>query len=584
MQDFINQLIQRNKAKLDAGVTHSDEAAQLEYSLTTLAIAQTSLNKLSLGREDTGYPLQVVVIGPTQVGKSAVVNLLLQQQLAESSAQAGFTVHCQGFHVVDEVHNIYTRSDHWAARYFGELSISQQSALDRQVLGEYSLQEVVIPNSKFKDTVFWDTPDFDSVNSFDYRAPLLKAIALADLVVFVVSKEKYADKTVWQMLELVADRAIPSVLAMNKTPPEPRDELRASLEKKYQASMPASSVPPITFIDEYPDDLMSAASSTELEALRQIVQQQLRRRQPEQLKADTLEYLRLHWPNWTSAVSAEHRMQHEYHVMVDLVVDSSLQRYKTEYLESDRHREVIQLALSELLVLLEVPGMAGPLSKIRSVVTWPVRTLISRANEPSTVAKDGRNEERRLLDELGKHTLASLSASVAARESSADGPWWRKIRTQLEQADREIDTKYHQSLDNYQALLNVEIDRAAQSLYQNLQEQPATLNGLRAARVTADAAAVVLAVKSGGLGAVDLIVAPAMLSLTTLLTEGALGQYMQRIQKKLNAYQEKEVRSIVNRKIRKPLLAIEQQMLDKQTTVSPDELQRVTHMLESGNV
>jgi len=48
---------------------------------------------------------------------------------------------------------------------------------------------------------------------------------------------------------------------------------------------------------------------------------------------------------------------------------------------------------------------------------------------------------------------------------------------------------------------------------------------------------VVLAVKSGGLGAVDLVVAPAMLSLTTLLTEGALGQYMHRVQKKLTAFQ-----------------------------------------------
>ncbi len=584
MQDFINQLIQRNRVKLDACVNNSDEEAELEYSLTTLAIAQTSLNKLALGREDTGYPLQVVVIGPTQVGKSAVVNLLLQQQLAESSAQAGFTVHCQGFHVVDEVKNIYNRADHWAARYFGELSISKQSALDRQALEEYSLQEVSIPDSEFMDTVVWDTPDFDSVNSFDYRAPLLKAIALADLVVFVVSKEKYADKTVWKMLELVANRSIPSVLVMNKTPTGPRDELKASLEKKYLAAIPESSVPPITFIDEYPNDLIGAASGSELEALRQIALQQLKRRQPEQLKTDTLEYLRLHWPNWTSGLSAEHRMQREYQVMVELVVDSSLQRYKTEYLESDRHREVIQLALSELLVLLEVPGMAKPLSKIRSVVTWPVRTLISRASEPSPVAKDGRNEERRLLDELGKHTIASLGSSIAARESSADGPWWREVRSHLEQAERGINTKYDQSLDNYQTLLHVEIDRAAQSLYQNLQEQPATLNGLRAARVTADAAAVVLAVKSGGLGAVDLIVAPAMLSLTTLLTEGALGQYMQRIQKKLNAYQEKEVQSILDRKIRKPLIAIEQQMLDKNTSLSQDELQRMTKMLESGNV
>ena len=120
------------------------------------------------------------------------------------------------------------------------------------------------------------------------------------------------------------------------------------------------------------------------------------------------------------------------------------------------------------------------------------------------------------------------------------------------------------------------------SLYQNLQKQPATLNGLRAARVTTDAAAVVLAVKSGGLGAVDLVVAPAMLSLTTLLTESALGKYMGRIQKKLTEYQEKEVRSLMERKLKRPLLKIAVHSRDE--TVSEERLKTMTRKLESGDV
>ena len=59
-------------------------------------------------------------------------------------------------------------------------------------------------------------------------------------------------------------------------------------------------------------------------------------------------------------------------------------------------------------MLLEVPGLAKPLSKIRSVVTWPVRKLTGNFTEQATVVKDDRNEERRLLDELGKHTMAKL--------------------------------------------------------------------------------------------------------------------------------------------------------------------------------
>jgi len=456
-------------------------------------------------------------------------------------------------------------NDNWATEYFGELQQAPQKTLDRQVLSEYSLQETLSPDSPFTDTVIWDTPDFDSIRSFDYRAPLTKALTLADLVVFVVSKDKYADKTVWIMLELLASLNASVVIVTPKK----------------------STVPEINFIGEYSKEQLAQTApliaEEELAELQQNIKECLQRASQEDVKNNTLGFIRNHWSLWTAGVSAEHQLQAEYRELVEKVAAETLQRYRSEYIDSDRHREVIQLALSELLVLLEVPGMAKPLSKIRSVVTWPVRTLIGAAKEPSPVSNDDRNEERRLLDELGKHATATLIASIARKESGTDGLWWSQMREQVTGAESEIKARYNQSLDNYQTMLQVEIDRAAQSLYQVLQEQPATLNGLRAARVTADAAAVVLAVKSGGLGAVDLVVAPAMLSLTTLLTEGALGKYMQRIQKKLTAYQQKEVQSVIDRKIAKPFLQLGQNIA-RDENISEDELQRMTVKLEAGDV
>jgi len=176
---------------------NSADDADLRYLLTTQAIALNALHRLKLGKTGRNVPHQIVVVGPTQVGKSTLTNILLQQPLAESSAEAGFTVHCQGFHVVQSLKDRYTTGETWATAYFGELQQSPQRNLDRQVLGEYSLQETQSADSPFSDSVIWDTPDFDSIRSFDYRAPLIKAVALADVVVFVVSKEKYADKTVW---------------------------------------------------------------------------------------------------------------------------------------------------------------------------------------------------------------------------------------------------------------------------------------------------------------------------------------------------------------------------------------------------
>lgn len=581
MHHFISLLIKRNRELLKDD-DHTDDV-DVRSSLTSLAVAQNALRRMSLHKAQTSVPLQLVVVGPTQVGKSTLTNLLLQKSLAESSAQAGFTVHCQGFHVTEHIQDRYAGNDHWAHEYFGELQLSSQNQLDRQVLGEYSLLETSSENTTFNETVIWDTPDFDSIRSFDYRAPLVKTIALADLIVFVVSKEKYADKTVWVMLELLSSLKVPVVVVMNKTPPSVRNELKASIEKKYTTALPESALPPTVFIDEYSDLALSAVRSEELNELHQVAAANLSRAKPEVIKANTIGYIQEHWSGWTNNVAAEHRLQREYKSLVEKTAVEAAQRYKSEYIDSDRHREVIQLALSELLVLLEVPGMAKPLSKIRSVVTWPVRTLINSTKEASPVAGDDRNEERRLLDELGKHATSSLITSVAKKELGADGDWWRQRRQDVETADSEIRSSYSKSLDNYQTMLQVEIDRAAQSLYQKLKEQPATLNGLRAARVTTDAAAVVLAVKSGGLGAVDLVVAPAMLSLTTFLTEGALGKYMDRVQVSLTKYQEKEVQSIIDRKITKPLLKPRSE-LTKQNFISEAELLRMTERLESGDV
>ena len=48
--------------------------------------------------------------------------------------------------------------------------------------------------------VLWDTPDFDSIDSATYREGVIRTIALADIIILVVSKEKYADQSVWDIM------------------------------------------------------------------------------------------------------------------------------------------------------------------------------------------------------------------------------------------------------------------------------------------------------------------------------------------------------------------------------------------------
>ena len=89
---------------------------------------------------------------------------------------------------------------------------------------------------------------------------------------------------------------------------------------------------------------------------------------------------------------------------------------------------------------------------------------------------------------------------------------------------------------------------------------PATLNSLRATRVTADAAALAVVFHTGGIGPQDFVLAPAVLSITSLLTESALGKYLDRVADKLKKTQLQSVRELLEKQLQQPLEALPRHM------------------------
>ena len=562
MGSYLRPLIERYTAELDQLDGLSERSAVVRRELTTLMFADALERKISLSRSCPDHPLQVVVVGPTQVGKSTLASLLLgvsgtndqgaETASATASAQAGYTVHCNGFACAPH-------DESWLLTYFNTMKRTPAQALQRTVPGQYSYTDISASlaqdtAAQFGNTALWDTPDFDSVASFHYRGPVMQTMALADVVVMVVSKEKYADKSVWDALDMLVLAGKPVIIAINKTPPSVRDQLTGSINSKYAqitAHHAESTLPQVLFIDEVANPQTGLPQSEDLQALKKNIAVASMRMPVETMQAGLERLVSRHWHHWVQPISAHHAQQQLWKQMVQQVSVGLVNRYQAEYLDnSSRHRETFQLAVAELLVLLEVPGMAEPLTKIRNIVTWPLRKVISTATQhpPAGFDKqDTRTEERRLLEALLDHGLTALAVQISAQEN--DQQRWAELGEKLQKAAPVVTQGYNKELDNYQTLLKVETELAARALYTQLQKQPAALNSLRAARVSADAAAVVLAVKSGGLGAVDLVIAPAMLSLTSMLTEGALGQYMKKVQQDLKNYQKKAVTSLINRKL-----------------------------------
>jgi len=209
--------------------------------------------------------------------------------------------------------------------------------------------------------------------------------------------------------------------------------------------------------------------------------------------------------------------------------------------------------------LLNISGMGGGSSDTSAINQLELNTLIHGCN----------------------HLLSQLQNSSLDRNSDMsdieNSQWWLAVNRQLREGQDSIRSRFQERAEAYQQDFQSEIDLAAHALYKQLAQQPAMLNSLRAARVTTDAAAIVLAVKSGGLAASDLLIAPAMLSVTSMLAEGAIGKYMDTVKKQLQTKQLEQVRLLVEEELNFKLRQLPEKMdSDRFFSMTPEELATAT--------
>ncbi|MBL3600274.1 MAG: GTPase domain-containing protein [gamma proteobacterium endosymbiont of Lamellibrachia anaximandri] len=528
--EHLQQLITRLISCLEARQEIPD------FESDALIYADALLRRYCLSGE-TSFPRQLMVVGPTQSGKSSLVNLLLEEPLAEASPLAGFTQHPQGFSTV-------------------ALSETQQLAITKQFpdwqqkqtlnaaepLG-YTLRTISSTDTSFSvPAIIWDSPDFDSVSSRNYRQRVPVLCAMADLILLVVSREKYADQSVWQLLRLIAPLHTPLLICLNKTTLEEAEllerEIRQRLKKEQIEALDVISLP-FVMGDE---QLQATQSATEL---RRAVSEQLGRR-PQPFPANHLrQLLQQHWPGWTETVRQEIAAGEIWQSLVEATIDESIALYERDYLDNPHYSDTLQRTLSRLLELIEIPGIAGGLVKARELLSWPARKLQAiyrhRSGKSASTSPD---HEISVLTDAVNHLLLRLQREIGEQTISGQNVplWWQSLLNQFSSERQTIETQALETAKHHQKLFESEIENASQRLFIHLQKHPTTLNSLRAARVTADAAALAFALKTGGIGLNDLILAPAMLSFSTLLTEGALGRYMFTVEQDLKAIQLKAVR------------------------------------------
>jgi len=524
----------------------------LSYSLQQFAqlqLAEAALRCSALSAEARRRPPQLAVLGPTQTGKSTIVNLLFGRQLAEVSPLAGFTVHPQAFAPSDLLEPLP-----WIDQLFPGWQRVSPSQLDRAQLASYSLTSTDSPPAVPADlprAVIWDTPDFDSLAAHTYERGVLEVAALADAFLLVLSREKYSDLTVWRMLQLLEPLGRPLVIALNKVTPDSLELLTASLRERLREHAPTWRDAPLVTLEYIPapgptspQDLPDATA-----ALRSAVTNALTATSAARGSTGILRFLRCHWRAWLQPVHNEHAVIVEWNNLVRTALDSFVASYRRDYLDHPHRYDTFRRATAELLHLLELPGVGAALSFARQIVTWPARHLLNASREwwqrRRAPAAHRLNNEAAILSDLVDSLLTTLRTEVARRDEPGTPSLlvWRALAQRLREREPALREKFQSAARDHQAEVNRQVQTTADQLYQKLQQRPAVLNTLRAARVTTDAASIALAVKTGGMHPNDLLLAPAMFAVTSLLTEGALGTYMRRVAEELKRRQLEHVRA-----------------------------------------
>lgn len=536
---WLPALLERYRQVLGAG---EKTDPTLTTAFNSLRLADALLDKRRLSTSHATHPAQIVLLGPTQAGKSTLVNVLLDSDAAGISALAGYTVHAIGLAEGCEADDLDALE-----RVMAPLRRVPARQLDPADIDTFVLESIVAgADALVRRAVVWDSPDFDSIAAMGYRGAVLQAAAIADVLVLVLSKDKYGDRSVWDMLAMLRKLGKPLVICVNKLDSSDEPTVLAALERRFDEQF-SEAAPPVVVIPFVRglEDTAPALSDAVRRQLGQTLATAMQRIDRDQQSRAVEKYIAEHRTRWFEPLEHELDAAAAWRSLVDSALDTAEETYLRRYLDDPRKYDTFNRALAELLTLLELPGVAKSLARARQLVTWPARTLLGigrRQLGPGRAAAP--DQEAEVLTGIFDQMLIELQSTILEQvdDKPEQGTWWRAMHARLRDGRTSLANAFETEGEAVRDAFEPRIEAAAQRLHERLQTQPALLATLRAARVTTDAAGVAFAVKSGGLAPVDLVLAPAMLSVTTLLTESALGRYLDTIRSELQNEQRIVVR------------------------------------------
>jgi hypothetical protein len=474
--------------------------------------------------DQPAVPLHVVVVGGAGAGKSTVANLLSGASAAEANPQAGFTRHPIAY---TNANGPLTWAGHFG--FLGSLQRLAQpapSSIDEDV---YQVRRVPPDPTSFdllKDFVVWDCPDMTTWAAAGYIPRLLEAAALADVLVYVASDERYNDEVPTQFLHLLLQSGKPVVVCLMKMREADVPALVAHFHKEVLGRLNADPGGAVVGILAIPfltpaqlADPARTAARWRVPLLNQVAvlgaPPDLARRRS---VLGATRYLVRNLDNLLGVARQDLATLERWQGVVAAGQVEFDARYVREYLTSEKFRGFDE-ALLRLMELLELPGLGKVLSGTLWVLRTPYRLVKGFLGKAMSRPEAAGRPELPILEEALNGWI-DLLRKEAARHAGAH-PLWAHVAQGFHDGGLAERTReqFQQGYRAFQAGIRVEVDRTARAIYEELEKRPGVLNALRGSKFALDMAAIAGTVVAGGISWHDFILVPIVASLTHQLVE-----------------------------------------------------------------
>jgi len=499
-------------------------------------------------------PVHVSLLGGTNTGKSTVLNLLLGRGAAGMNVTARFSQHPEGYRFAslgdswiddfptrfagyarhrDEHPPRQSDADLAAGRYRTAIALLDPS---RTGAGAGAGAPAFAPPTA-TTAVLWDVPDFSTEEAAHWLGAVLDTVALADIVLFVVTDESYADERTCTLLGLVSAAGLSVHVVANKAAGDASlvGDIRRKVDLHWRGAgtgLPDACFHALPFVEGAdPQARLRHLLDTEgASSLRSAIGREVEEALPRKRAglAGCVRLLESRVEDLVRPMTEEACVAKAWDETVRRVTDREfLERYRTDYLDGERYGEFNQ-TLVRLMERLEVPGIGEVTKLLGQIVRIPVTMLTAMIRRAlgRTKRAPAHTPEHEVIAARFAVWLEALR-SEAQRAAAEDRAWARVAATLDSEA---FVAKLTERLEaGYAATrpqIEEEVRRCARAIHEAIEGRPLLLNALRSANLAVDATAVFLVVKSGGLNWSDAIVGPAVAGLRRVLLESGLDQFL----------------------------------------------------------